>query len=656
MDDQLLSSFEEELAILYERAADFAAEFPGVAERLGGLNRETADPGIKALLEGAAFMAARVQLQLKAEFATFTNELLDQLLPGHLEPVPSCALVEAEPLPGGDASSGPRIAPAGAIMESTHRDAKRGVACRFRLASPISRWPLALEAAAYLPSTASMQALHAGAGPSVMAGLKITLQRLDSSGSQVGGKKGFAALGIDDLTFHIVGARAERDAIYEQLFARLEGIAIRHVDDNGDPRFSRLPLTAIEPIGFSRDESLFPADDRVSPGLALLREFFAFPDKYLAFRLTGLSWALKGVSSSEIDLVFEFSDVDPTLAARVSERSFRLYAAPAVNLFEKHCDRIRLSPERFEHQVVPDRSALLEYEPHRVTRVSAIYAGKAEGAAVLPLHAPAAAPDVASERAAPASGGPSGAALTFTTRRLPRRLTDQERRHGSGPVYRGTDLFLMLGESSTLEADRAPRELAVTALCSNRHLAGELSRLPDGGQMRLYGDSETPLRAIVGPTEPRRSIVAHPQPGGGPERGESLWRLIGFLSFSHSGLASHDPAAGAEALRAVLSLYADLSEAATERRLRGILALSCQPVTRRLRRPDGFHGARGIAVTLRLDDAAFEGVGVMLFGAVMERFFADLSSVNSFTETVITTPARGVVKRWPPRSGTGAVF
>ena len=297
---------------------------------------------------------------------------------------------------------------------------------------------------------------------------------------------------------------------------------------------------------------------------------------------------------------------------------------------------------------MPDRSALLEYEPHRIVGVTAIFTGKADGAPVLPLHAPAAALD--------AAGLAHSGTLTYTARRLPRRLTDHERRHGSAPLYRGTDLFLSLGEARVPEADAPPRELAVTALCSNRHLAGELARVAGGGKMRLLGNSELALEAIVGPSEPHESVAARPQSPGAPQRGEILWRLIGFLSFNHTGLASPDPKAGAEALRAVLTLYADLSDVAAERRLRGILALACRPVTRRLRRPDGFYGARGIEVTLTLDDAAFEGAGVMLLGAVLERFLADLSSVNSFTETVIATPARGIVKRWPPRSGTGPVL
>ena len=40
--------------MLYERSKEFAEEFPGVAERLGGLSREEQmDPGIASLLEGA---------------------------------------------------------------------------------------------------------------------------------------------------------------------------------------------------------------------------------------------------------------------------------------------------------------------------------------------------------------------------------------------------------------------------------------------------------------------------------------------------------------------------------------------------------------------------------------------------------------------------
>jgi type VI secretion system protein ImpG len=47
---------------------------------------------------------------------------------------------------------------------------------------------------------------------------------------------------------------------------------------------------------------------------------------------------------------------------------------------------------------------------------------------------------------------------------------------------------------------------------------------------------------------------------------------------------------------------------------------------------------------------------VFLLGAVLDRFLAEYSSINSFTETVIETRQRGVIKRWPPRGGLGRLL
>ncbi len=76
MNREFLEFYDRELKILYERSQEFAEEFPGVGKRLGALTEEKIDPAIGGLLEGAAFMAARVQLKLKSEFDTFTVELI----------------------------------------------------------------------------------------------------------------------------------------------------------------------------------------------------------------------------------------------------------------------------------------------------------------------------------------------------------------------------------------------------------------------------------------------------------------------------------------------------------------------------------------------------------------------------------------------------
>src|SRR5919206_333247 len=61
MDREFLDLYNRELKLLQEQARDFAEEYPGIAERLGGLVEDRSDPMIAGLLEGAAFMAARVR-------------------------------------------------------------------------------------------------------------------------------------------------------------------------------------------------------------------------------------------------------------------------------------------------------------------------------------------------------------------------------------------------------------------------------------------------------------------------------------------------------------------------------------------------------------------------------------------------------------------
>ena len=60
---------------------------------------------------------------------------------------------------------------------------------------------------------------------------------------------------------------------------------------------------------------------------------------------------------------------------------------------------------------------------------------------------------------------------------------------------------------------------------------------------------------------------------------------------------------------------------------------------------------RKLASVLDLDEAAFEGTGVFLIGALLDEFFSQYVSINSFAETVVKTVDRGEVMRWPVRAG-----
>jgi type VI secretion system protein ImpG len=69
-------------------------------------------------------------------------------------------------------------------------------------------------------------------------------------------------------------------------------------------------------------------------------------------------------------------------------------------------------------------------------------------------------------------------------------------------------------------------------------------------------------------------------------------------------------------------------------------------------RPTGSAAARGIEITITLDEKAFEGSGAFLLGAVFDRFFVEYVGLNQFTQTVIRTVERGEIMRWRARIGT----
>jgi len=111
------------------------------------------------------------------------------------------------------------------------------------------------------------------------------------------------------------------------------------------------------------------------------------------------------------------------------------------------------------------------------------------------------------------------------------------------------------------------------------------------------------------------------------------------------------PETGAECLRDLLALYADPNDAAAMRQVEGVRSVSYNPVVRRIPMLGPISYGRGLEIALTVDDASFEGAGVVALGSVLERFFARYVSLNSFTQTRVRSASRGEIKTWPVRLG-----
>jgi len=94
LDPRLLKYYNRELQHVREMGAEFAREYPKIAARLGMDGIDCADPYVERLLEGFAYLTARVQLKIDAEFPNFIQNLLQIVYPHYLAPTPSMTVVQ----------------------------------------------------------------------------------------------------------------------------------------------------------------------------------------------------------------------------------------------------------------------------------------------------------------------------------------------------------------------------------------------------------------------------------------------------------------------------------------------------------------------------------------------------------------------------------
>jgi type VI secretion system protein ImpG len=648
MNREFLEFYNRELSLLREQATEFATEYPGVAERLGGLVGERIDPMINGLLEGSAFLAARVQLKLKHEFSEFTTNFLDQLVPHYLAPTPSALLAQVRPVFGDPALREGKIVPRGAYLDAAYRELERNIACRFALVAPIQLWPFEIAEAEYFAAPGPLQALGVPVGSECAAGLRLQLQvratpiledEPPDSAAHAQPELRFSACRVKSLPLYFLGHESDAILLYEQMFAHCRGVYFRHLDSFGDPVVQGADKVTLRQIGFDEDEALIFNDKRVFVGFDYLREYFTFPRRFLGVELRGLGAIAPKLPAKTVEVIFAFDDSSARLAAAVRKEFFALYAAPAVNLFEKTLDRIPVRANQHEYQLVPDRGRMLDFEVNRVTNVFAHIPGRPHRVAVDSLYTTAA--------------GRSVTGLCYTVRRLPRRRSTEERKYGHQSDYTGTDVFLSLGQRAEAGEVDEVAELSVQALCTNRHLTEHLPVGEGGADFRFLDDVVLDVRCIAGPTRPLEPVLTT-MTGRSEEAstGDIAWRLVNMLSLNHLGLVQRAGGESAKSLKEMLALFADMSDSATERKIRGIRSVDSRPVVRRVQRPSGVAAARGTEITILIDDKAYEGSGVFLIGAVLDRFFCEYVGLNHFTQTVIRTTERGEIMRWPPRIGS----
>ncbi len=577
--------YQDELTYLRELGDEFALYYPKLAPFLA---RRGNDPDIERLLEGFAFLAARIRQKLDDELPELTEGLFSLLWPHFLRPLPSMSILEFTPLASG-------MTEKKYINRATEIDSLPvdGTRCRFRTCHSVDVFPLVVD---------SVKLESAGAG----AVLQLKFKTFNSIPLDT--------LNLDTLRIFLHGEAFATSNLYLWLLHYLSSVSVS-VDDASPDAGIRLPPGSIAAAGFSADEEMIPYTSNAFGGYRLLQEYFCLPQRFLFLDISNLKALRRLPASDTFTLTFNLSRPLPS-QVRPQKNNFRLYCTPIINLFQKDADPLRMAFDQVEYRVRPSSSQLEHYEIFSIDKVTGWSQGTGRRRTYDPFisfgHG--------------AKGKAAGDVAYFKVTRRP------------AVIGKGIDTYVsfVVDDAASIRADKEIISLDLT--CTNRKLS---EKLKEGDISIATGNSPefADYRNIMVPTPSLPPPI---------EQGMH-WMLISSMASNFTSLTDLPALKSVLSTYNFPAFYNRQSARMNELRMEGMEALTCTPVTRMIRGLPvrGIH----VLLRMNSTKFICEG-DMYLFASILDRFLGLYASVNSFTQLEVEDTEKGEKYLWKPRSGS----
>jgi type VI secretion system protein ImpG len=571
--------YEEEMRFLREGGQEFAEAFPERARYLNITTVEDRDPYVERLFEGFAFLSGRIRQKLEDDFPEFARNLMEMADPAFLRCIPSLAMVQiafrANMLPK------PYLIPRGTQFLSNPVGADMAT-CRFQSTQDVTVYPLNL--------TGAESVHHAVLGE----GSKLSFQ-MDPGADP-------AQLQIPYLDIYLHGERTLGYFLHHYLTDKVSKVVLDGEGFSRELGGQRL----VEAGGFRENEGLLPSLDNSFEGSRFLQEFFAFEEKFRFVRVKGLEPIASMPDYSRFSLTFFFSEAVPE-GKRVKADNFRLYATPAVNLFQTTAEPVNLNHKHFEYPLYADSKRKLEiYEVQNVTGVD-----KSTGVQ-RPFH-----PFNEFRHQILAKGAEAKDSYWQTRQEL----------QGKGRFQ----TYLSVGTRNPVE-NLAEEFLSVGILATNGSLPRE-EILENGISNPAPG---FPAFCQFG-NFTRPTVPIYP-----PQSDHYLWYVLSHMNMNYRSLCQKGN------LKEVLSLY-DWTHSAVNRKL--IDGVGSASASKRGFMLDG-QLVSGAEITVEIRDGAFSESGELhIFARVLLEFFTQYASINHLVSLKVSLQPSGKGFTLAPREG-----
>ncbi|MDR2781218.1 MAG: type VI secretion system baseplate subunit TssF [Holosporaceae bacterium] len=574
--DILSEYYQYELSYLRSAGSDFARRFPKIARRLDLSHNESTDPHVERLIESVAFLTGKLQKQIDDQFPEIAKTLIDVLYEPLALPTPSCVMLKFDVDQSRVVKTPGIIVPKNTIL---YTQSSSGEICSFRTAHDLQLWPVDIISAAviqkeHLPNYFARSTYY----------LKI-------------GIRGNSAKGMPKkLRFYIHADALLRGKIFSSIFSTEENIIFQ--------RDAVYEITStVKPVGVNDDESLFPYPQTAHKGFRLLQEYFAFPDKFYGFEIELLdSFDISGDNFLYVPMSYDIS-------MQISVRNFSLSSVPAINLFPKVTEPLRLDQKQVEYCLVPDYRRYNSNEIYMIEKIVAIDAENNDEIYVPEFFSC----DYSSE-----------SSILWKSTRKKSYMKDTF----------GEDVYISFIDINFDPQYPADKIFYGHTLCTNRGLA---EQIPVSGELQIeISIPTTKIYCVDRPTPQKSSIKS----------GEILWKLISALSLNSISFSKD----GVKKIRDLLRVFADISGSILEIEVDAIVSIDSFISTRRFDEQTWRGFVRGANIEITFDDS-IQNLGLPL-SLVLSKFLSSYTSINTFTDVIVKNISKnGVLKEWKQQFG-----
>lgn len=343
----VLEHYNEELRHLRESGARFAKEHPQVAGQLGLHPDAVTDPFVERLLEGVAFLSARVHARLDHDCAEFAQQALHGLSPLYMSATPSISCFAFHPdFESPEAFTG-RTIDRGSVVQAFIGERTQPI--QFTTAREVTLLPLRLSSAQCSRNITNVpRALET----QLASAQGIVRLRFEMEGTtRIADLRG--ATPLKPINLCIAGDLPNAYALHRTLLADTGSWFALFNDDNV---FTELPRHALRMTGLEDEQSLLPQHEGGMHGLRLLREYFAQPERYLGLDMDVLTrLAAFRPNARSFELIFSLKRLPASLIGNVDRTQLRLFATPVINLYQRRLDPVPYDASKTEQWVPVDR-------------------------------------------------------------------------------------------------------------------------------------------------------------------------------------------------------------------------------------------------------------------------------------------------------------